>query len=89
MYVCEEEEEEGGGQEDEEEEEEPRREADGEEDGDREKDSETPDSEQIPSFCTAASSRSSSSSFQSPEPDSKTGGPEVSHDSLLHTGSVV
>ncbi|XP_044071780.1 TGF-beta receptor type-2 [Siniperca chuatsi] len=72
-----------------EEEEEPRPEADGEEDGDREKDSETPDNDRVPSFSTAASSPSSSSSVQTPQPDSKRGGTEVSHDSLVHTGSVV
>ncbi|KAK9537158.1 hypothetical protein VZT92_004796 [Zoarces viviparus] len=64
-------------QEEEEEEEEPMR------DGEREKDSETPDNNQSPS----------QSSFppplQTPQPDSKTGGSEVSHDSLLHTSSAV
>ncbi|XP_051258831.1 TGF-beta receptor type-2 [Dicentrarchus labrax] len=69
-------------QQEEEEEQEPRRGADGE----TEKDSETPDSDQTPSFSTAASSPPSS---PSPQPDSKTGGTEVSHDSLVHTGSVV
>ncbi|XP_041806989.1 TGF-beta receptor type-2 [Chelmon rostratus] len=78
-------EEEEGGQE----EEELRREADREEDREREKDSETPDNDQVPSLSTAASSPSSSSSFQSPQPDSKRGGTEVSNDSLVHTGSVV
>lgn len=79
------EEEEEGGQEDEG----PRREANRDEDRDREKDSETPDDDQIPSLSTAASSPSSSSSFQSPQPGSKRGGAEVSHDSLVHTGSAV
>ncbi|XP_029283717.1 TGF-beta receptor type-2 [Cottoperca gobio] len=79
-----EEEEQEGGQE-----EEPRREADGEEDGEREKDSETPDNDQSPSLSTAASSPSSSSSLQNPQPDSKTGGAEVSHDSLGPAGTVV
>lgn len=76
--VLQQEEEEGGGGQ-EEEEEGQRREADGEEGGEREKDSETP---------SAAASPSSSSSLQPPQPDSKTGGTEVSHDSLDHTGSV-
>ncbi|XP_038575938.1 TGF-beta receptor type-2 isoform X2 [Micropterus salmoides] len=71
------------------EEEDQRPEADGEEDRDREKDSETPDNEQIPSFSPAASSPSSSSSVQIPQPDSESGDTDVSHDSLLHTGSVV
>lgn len=73
-------------QEEEEGEEEPRREADREEDGETEKDSETPDNDQSPSFFTAASS--SSSSLQTPQPDSERGGTEVSHDSLGHSGSV-
>lgn len=77
-------EEEGGGQE-EEEEEGLRREADGEEDGEREKDSETPDKDQIP--LTGASSPCPP--FQSPQSDSKRGGTAVSHDSLVHTGSAV
>ncbi|XP_035532535.1 TGF-beta receptor type-2-like [Morone saxatilis] len=69
-------------QQEEEEEREPRQGADGE----TEKDSETPDSDQTPSFSSAASSPPSS---PSPQPDSKTGGTDVSHDSLVHTGSVV
>ncbi|XP_031733103.1 TGF-beta receptor type-2 [Anarrhichthys ocellatus] len=64
-------------QEEEEEEEEPMR------DGDREKDSETPDNNQSPS------QSSSPPPLQTPQPDSKTGGSEVSHDSLLHTSSAV
>lgn len=76
-----EEEEEAGGQE----EEELTREADGEQDGHREKDSETPDDIQIPSFSTAASSPSSSSSHR----EAQRGGTEVSHDSLGHSASVV
>ncbi|KAI3356123.1 hypothetical protein L3Q82_017173 [Scortum barcoo] len=75
--VLQQEEEEGGRQE-----EEPRPEVNEEGDGEREKDSETPDNDQIPS---TASSPSSSSSFHIPQPDS---GTEVSHDSLVHTGSV-
>ncbi|KAM6978126.1 TGF-beta receptor type-2 [Tautogolabrus adspersus] len=78
-----EEEEEGARQE--EEEEDVRRGTDRETD----KESETPDNNQSPSFTTAASSPSSSSSFQIPQPDSQTGGTEVSHDSLVHSGSVV
>lgn len=73
----------------EEEEEEPEREVVGEEDGEREQGSETPDNDKIPSLTTAAFSPSSSSSLQRPWSDSMTGGPEVSHDSLVHTGSVV
>ncbi|XP_074514097.1 TGF-beta receptor type-2 [Sebastes fasciatus] len=80
LNVLQDEEERGGQQE--EEEEEPGRDADREEEGEREKNSETPDNDLSPSS-------SSSSSLQTPQPDSKTGGSEVSHDSLLHTGSVV
>ncbi len=87
--VLQQEEEAGGGGQEEEEEEEPRPEADREEDGEREKDSETPDNDRIPSISTAASSPSSSSSFQIPQPDAERGGTELSHDSLVHTGSVV
>lgn len=61
------------------------READGQQDGHREKDSETPDDIQIPSFSTAASSPSSSSSHR----EARRGGTEVSHDSLGHSASVV
>lgn len=73
-------------EEEEEEEEEPRREAEGEEDGDREKDSETYN-DQIPSLSTAASSPSSLP--QSPQADPQRGGTEVSHDSPVHSASVV
>ncbi|KAM6954804.1 TGF-beta receptor type-2 isoform 1-T4 [Lycodopsis pacificus] len=52
-------------------------------DGDREKDSETPDNNQSPS------QSSSPPPLQTPQPDSKTGGSEVSYDSLLHTSSAV
>ncbi|XP_068423149.1 TGF-beta receptor type-2 [Clinocottus analis] len=66
----EEEQEEEEQQQEQEEEEEPRRDADRQEAGDREKDSETLDDD------------------QSPQTDSETGGSEVSHDALLHTGSA-
>ncbi|XP_070693675.1 TGF-beta receptor type-2-like [Pempheris klunzingeri] len=69
-----------------EEEEEPRQEALREEDGGRGKDSETPDNNQIPSISSVASLPSSSSSSSSSSVQSR---PEVSHDSLVHTGSAV
>uniref|UniRef100_UPI0037E6FE7B TGF-beta receptor type-2-like n=1 Tax=Semicossyphus pulcher TaxID=241346 RepID=UPI0037E6FE7B len=83
----EEEEEEGAGQE--EEEQDQRVEADREDGQEIEKDSETPDNNHSPSISTAASSPSSSSSLQVPQADSQPGGAEVSHDSLVHTGSMV
>ncbi|XP_041662459.1 TGF-beta receptor type-2 isoform X2 [Cheilinus undulatus] len=76
------EEEEGGRQE-----EDVRRETQREDGGESEKDSEIPDNNQSLSLTNAASSSSSSS--QIPLSDLKTGGTEVSHDSLAHTGSAV
>ncbi|XP_073329983.1 TGF-beta receptor type-2 [Pagrus major] len=78
------EEEEEEQEEEQQQEEEPQREASGKEDGRREKDSEAPDNDL---FVSTAASSSSSSSLQSPQTDSQTD--EVSHDSLLHFGSVV
>lgn len=68
-----------------EQEQEPRPEADGEEDEQREKDS--PDNGQIHSLSTASSSSTSVSSLQVPQPNRDAA--EVSHDSLVHPGSVV
>nr|XP_046259589.1 TGF-beta receptor type-2 [Scatophagus argus]XP_046259590.1 TGF-beta receptor type-2 [Scatophagus argus] len=56
---------------------------------DRDKDSEAPDNDQIPSVSAPTSSPSSSSFIQGAQPDTKRGDAEVSHDSLGRTGSVV
>lgn len=71
-------------------EEEPRREANRGEDGDREKDLETPANQSIPSLSSAASSPSScSSDFQGTQADPQRDGTAVSHDSTAHSASVV
>ncbi|CAK6977015.1 TGF-beta receptor type-2 [Scomber scombrus] len=91
-----EEEDEGGGGHEEGEEEELTQEADREEEGEKEKESEILDNSQIQSvpvsphsLSTTAPSSSSSFSFQVPQQETKRGSTEVSHDSLVLTGSMV
>ena len=91
-----EEEDEGGGGHEEGEEEELTQEAGREEEGEKEKESEILDSSQIQtipvsphSLSTTAPSTSSSSSFQVPQQETKRDSTEVSHDSLVLTGSMV
>ncbi|KAM9850869.1 LOW QUALITY PROTEIN: TGF-beta receptor type-2 [Aulostomus maculatus] len=74
-------------------EEEQMQDADMEQGGDKEKVSETPDASRTHSVApfshTPSTSASSSSFFQVPRQDTKSGGADVSHDSLVHSGAAM